>query len=536
MADDDQSKQIAELQKQVLELQEIEKDMLGQLDKLQPGSKKGELKTKQTASATALDYLMGDRDGDGVNDALGDFDNDGILDTKEKLFRKLLLNSGFKADESNKDLFPPDHEKGYYNLVNAVAELDETEEHPQLKEATAKCDIKPDVWGAFIYILVNDMPDMVADLKKGLKAVLCNNVERNCRVSLTFLLFLANVFFQGMMVFNVLQKILMPSWKDTQELYGTFHEKVYSRDGGQWKFDAKVWEDDLSDGDKSNMCGMAVAMGLFLRVILFLWVATNLQELIKNSLQQKAIWSLPEVDAPQLMVADLKEEGKTNNFLICITKPSRWSLVILVCYAKTCIAVFLTLAGCLWLTAATSVGDLILNSLALAFVVQIDELLATTFLPHFYIAKLDAFSIIVQHSDDPYQPFTWFGKLTSLCGVKMALYKERGEGAIEKYVWDGEEKEPEEEKTRKETLKNIFGYMECAFWFFAVFAFVEVCVDFQPVLPGYKGDITDHCYKFLSTQTPECYPVWMHVLSWPFQRSSPIPWDQDCFPYGEGTH
>merc|ERR1719191_2457117 len=96
--------------------------------------------------------------------------------------------------------------------------------------------------------------------------------------------------------------------------------------------------------DVSKICGLALSQRLFVRIIIFLWMANNVE-----------------------------------HHVICLNMKGKVGLICAVYIPKLIITSILTLTGSLWLVASESISDLILNSLALAFVVKVDEIIATTF-------------------------------------------------------------------------------------------------------------------------------------------------------------
>merc|ERR1719506_3188962 len=85
--------------------------------------------------------------------------------------------------------------------------------------------------------------------------------------------------------------------------------------------------------------------------------------------------------------------------MICLNLQSKVLLMMLVYIPKFLISLCLCGCGCIWLLASETIGDLILNSLALAFVVQVDELLANTFFPHHFLKEIE--SLVVAMPYDP---------------------------------------------------------------------------------------------------------------------------------------
>merc|ERR1712216_504821 len=106
---------------------------------------------------------------------------------------------------------------------------------------------------------------------------------------------------------------------------------------------------------------------------------------VRKVRQLEGLPDLPAGFLPREMVAEaIHGEGHFQErklLLICLNRTTKVCLYTLIFIPKTFIAILLCVSGCIWLTASLSFGDLILNSLALAFVVEVDELIFSVFLP-----------------------------------------------------------------------------------------------------------------------------------------------------------
>merc|ERR1712224_1012172 len=97
---------------------------------------------------------------------------------------------------------------------------------------------------------------------------------------------------------------------------------------------------------------------------------------------QKDIAKLPHVPS-DASISDTvleSEDGESYN-IIGLTCCTRFCLYVLVVIPKFSICLLLTHIGCRWLTATESFSDLILNALALEFVIGVDENILEFFLP-----------------------------------------------------------------------------------------------------------------------------------------------------------
>lgn len=327
------------------------------------------------------------------------------------------------------------------------------------KNASEIENINADVWGALFFIVVNDFPDLlVGRIAPSAKA----------RIVFSIIAFTINLFIQATLLFFICKLLMMPSMLDAQNLYKMFRREAFK--------DAVLQEDLFENLDlhyKENICGLALSQDVFVRVILFLWVTNNVQELRSNSSKMMTMLNLPLLPDgldTRLMVRD-DDRGGT---VVCLSSGPRTLLLWSIFIPKFFIASFLTVTGCVWLLAAENIGDLILNSLALAFVVLVDELIAQVFFPFQFLGNLDA--------------------------LAMGSPKESHAPDVEEW-------------------KVMQAFIGCIVLLVSTMAIVELAIRFQPVIPDYNGAEVRHaCKEFISTQLPWCSP-----------------WRTDCFPEGEGN-
>jgi len=324
-----------------------------------------------------------------------------------------------------------------------------------VRGATEVEDVASDVWGALIFVVVHDLPDFRAG-----RMVL----EGQVRMFYVFFVFAGNFFIQAILLYFIIKLLMMPSLLGAQDIYQEFHKTAFD-DSGQT---ADI--SSMAPHSQAELCGLALSQLLFVRIILFLWVTNNVGELrdtVQKMVGAISLPLLPEGLDTRLMKRDLEASPRDDN-IICLNLKGKVGLVILVFMPKMIIATVLMFVGCVWLMAAENIGDLILNSLALAFVVKVDELLAEVFFPRNFLEMVSDLAFV--------------------------LPREEGEAMqkMEKRAWE---------------------FIMCAITMAFTFIFVEVMIAFQPVIPEYAYDVHAACMDYLSRQVPWC-----------------LPFQADCFP------
>lgn len=319
------------------------------------------------------------------------------------------------------------------------------------ENATVVEDVSCDVWGALIFVVVSDLPDW----RSGRMLF-----EGKVRMAYVFFVFIANVLIQFALLAFIARLLLMPSLLSAQDVYEAFHRE---------SFHDNVLDKDrfnmMSANEKLNLCGLALSQMMFVRVIIFLWITNNVGELRDTCTKLLGVINLPYLPEgldTRLMKRDITTSSVENN-IICLNMKGKVGLGVLVFLPKFMISIFLMLTGCVWLMASQSIGDLILNSLALAFVVKVDELLAEVFFPgHFIEMVADlAFVLPTPAGDDD---------------KDLAMQRRACE------------------------------FFYCAVTLLMTIVSVEAMIVLQPVIPEYALDVKGACRDFIDGQVPWCMP------------------------------
>lgn len=192
------------------------------------------------------------------------------------------------------------------------------------------------------------------------------------------LLEILNVYVQMKIVFEVNELIAIPAKATAQFHYQQFTEHCYDGDlqvpvNSQDVWDSfDRWEDATS---KTQLCSYPLTAPAFFLLILLIWTFYLMHEL-KQTLY---FWG-------HTMKLELPIDGGRVTFLshgenYIITHMGRglkvWTTVT-VFFPKLCIAIVLWYIGAGWLTVTVGIDNLVLNSLALTFICEVDELIFRT--------------------------------------------------------------------------------------------------------------------------------------------------------------
>lgn len=394
-------------------------------------------------------------------------------------YRPKMRPDGYSMLRPAKDT-PRDEDKDEDDIVRdiqtvtvTVTDMDaDVETHSQkfreiLKNAKQEYDLACDVWGATTYVIVKDFADMA------MGEIMLENV---LRVTMVLLVLATNLFFQFMFLYWIGYLVMLPNIKAIQETYRSYHQVAWN--GTHFRQQAF---DDLGD-EREKVCEMAISTALFMWACIFLWVARCMHEFRLIYRRKRSIDLLPDLPSGiaathmvhelKVQIGDLLEEKKA--MLVCMNRLTYLCVHILIFVPRIIISTCLLFMGTAFLTATESFSELILNSLALAFIFDIDELFFQCFLPDRIRKNLERTKIVSPSEEH----------LTHLSGKALDAAD----------------------------VKRV--YLRSAVVLLITFSFVCIWFLVQPILPGYQFDVADKCSGYLEEG-----------------RLIPCkPWQKDCFP------
>eukprot|EP00929_Paragymnodinium_shiwhaense_P089432 TRINITY_DN4957_c0_g1_i1.p1 TRINITY_DN4957_c0_g1~~TRINITY_DN4957_c0_g1_i1.p1 ORF type:complete len:649 (+),score=114.35 TRINITY_DN4957_c0_g1_i1:49-1995(+) len=149
----------------------------------------------------------------------------------------------------------------------------------------------------------------------------------------------------------------------------------------EWSYQSAAYGDVDSytaDWSYSSDDGLTVP-GYFLAVLaLLLWISACFQELRTLALQASMLFALPIQHGPGFKK---DPENPAGMLLEHISRPRRFMTTLVIILPRAGILAYLCYEGCKMLARTIGLGDLILNSVALLFVMDIDELFFKVILP-----------------------------------------------------------------------------------------------------------------------------------------------------------
>jgi len=215
-----------------------------------------------------------------------------------------------------------------------------------------------------------------------------------------FIAMVLNVFVQAYVLIETKKFITYPAVLAAQRLYGRFHATAFV-DG---QFDPQGWE-DFGD-ERDELCQLPFSQPRFFMVLLVIWTASCTVELKESWGFVMAFWALPapgSQDAGHYAVIHVQDDDDDEKCVrLTHARPFVRTLVIFfILVPKIIIGLVLWWLGARWLSATPSFEDLLLNAVALAFIVELDELMYQTVVPADVQWMVDIHKIYSQHDDGP---------------------------------------------------------------------------------------------------------------------------------------
>jgi len=218
------------------------------------------------------------------------------------------------------------------------------------------------------------------------------------RLMTTLSLLLMCIFIQVFLLQKVKTFVCAKSVHDVRTSYDQFQVLMYNftyntsdnyaRGIGEMKHHSNFYTDKDGDGFPSdefhsNICRIPLSQPDFLFVVLFIWTLTCMTEMRRS---RQLFWSLilntPSCESMRDVLGD-KEFDPEEDFVVeRLTIAAKALLIVCVFIPRVSITLYLLWVGCRWLLATNSFGDLILNAVALEFILLLKDTLYTALVPN----------------------------------------------------------------------------------------------------------------------------------------------------------
>jgi len=255
--------------------------------------------------------------------------------------------------------------------VQAVAEVEGNNNNNKDFDESAgeEVELEESVYGAAIFSICFDFFEILTGKDHdGL------GISLNCyRLFFTLVLLVANYAVQMLLLYWVYSFVAVPAVHGVQQVYASYHAECFDEHG---TFSQDAW-DSWGDENISELCMIAFSNPPFMFVVLALWWTVMLNEVRKTERDWRNFFAIKSTFKAEEMI--VKKDGE--NLIVCLTPRTKYTLYLFLLAPKMVIAVVLMVVGTVWLTATDSFGDLILNAVALEFIICVDEIIFQGLLP-----------------------------------------------------------------------------------------------------------------------------------------------------------
>jgi len=226
-----------------------------------------------------------------------------------------------------------------------------------------------DVYGAGVYTIIHDTQECLKQVGSARSDGLSEPANM-LRVSFSLFGLLINFVMQISLLFFSYKYAVLPSVRHVQVTYREYHAKCFDTNG---VYNSTKW--DLWDG-KDHLCNMVFSNSTFLYIMLVLWWMTMLYEIRECERLFRLVHRLKQ---PTSVTRTRTVDGEER--VMQLACPARYAIYVLIWLPRLFVSCCLLVLGTMWLASTACVEDLILNSVALEFVLEVDKTLFGTILP-----------------------------------------------------------------------------------------------------------------------------------------------------------
>jgi len=239
-----------------------------------------------------------------------------------------------------------------------------------LPEDTEMIDLDEDVYGAIVYTITFDWFELLTGRDyDGL-----DTRVNAYRMFFCLLLLIGNYCLQFFLLYIIYWYVAAPSRTNAQKIYKHYHAEVFVKG----EFQQHLWE--KFDG-ADDLCNIAFGNYWFMYAILGLWWISMVIEVRKTELLYLRFRSLENTTDPTTIITRIEMPDKLN-LILNLTCQMRAVLYTIIIIPRVIIACGLLFVGTVWLAATDSFENLVLNSVALSFLINIDEIIFAGLVPY----------------------------------------------------------------------------------------------------------------------------------------------------------
>merc|ERR1711971_101312 len=129
--------------------------------------------------------------------------------------------------------------------------------------------------------------------------------------------------------------------------------------------------------DQHDICTCSLSQPIFLGAIIFLWAITSFRYVRENAHFSRNVFMM-DTDTDNMTPSEVFEKDEEGCKLARITLGVKFFVLAFIQLPKLIMDVILLWIGCRWLVATLGFGEILLNALALEFILNLHEILYFT--------------------------------------------------------------------------------------------------------------------------------------------------------------
>eukprot|EP00429_Kryptoperidinium_foliaceum_P057991 CAMPEP_0176081662 /NCGR_PEP_ID=MMETSP0120_2-20121206/40848_1 /TAXON_ID=160619 /ORGANISM="Kryptoperidinium foliaceum, Strain CCMP 1326" /LENGTH=359 /DNA_ID=CAMNT_0017415429 /DNA_START=100 /DNA_END=1179 /DNA_ORIENTATION=- len=293
--------------------------------------------------------------------------------------------------------------------------------------------LEPDTFGLTICCMVRDFTYLAQH--KG------SWINRYSRVCTTLTLLILCITIQVFLLKEVKHFVSARAVHDVRTAYDAFEHHMYGGAtyvisetpilerrgiGGPSgaHFDPEAFEEFDSE-TKASVCCIPMSQPLFFFAVLYVWTLTCVADLRKcKDLFESLILQTERCADMSRSLVDDDDDGVERFVIARLTMPMKCALTLMVLIPRLLITCYLLWVGCRWLLGTTDFSELILNSVALEFILNLKDMLYLALVPRRSMIDLENTEILPSQPREPESLMVLVGTMfwAILAAVWVGIY------------------------------------------------------------------------------------------------------------------
>jgi len=325
-----------------------------------------------------------------------------------------------------------------------MADTDSALQHPPPIN-TVDMPLEPLPEGIYGFVMASLIKDS-ADMK-------VHGALRPLRIFSAFTLFSLMFILQMFLIIQTKRLVTPGQVANAREVYGMFEATMYTDDSGvqhTWNtsfgyprghdgfFNEKNFA-KLGREEQRTVCRIPLSQPWFLFSVLFIWALTCLHHVRRSVNLALRFVAIPTIDRHDITVSELRSMADgSGDEVVGLPCWLKVALIVFVQSPRVLMSFFLMCLGARWLTATLGFGEVLLNGLALEFILNLSEILYNATVP--YHSQLLVRRLFIPHVSkvEPENCRTMFGMIVVavVAAIMVLLYMTIFQQVLPSYRWD----------------------------------------------------------------------------------------------------